>query len=134
MKIGIPLFGKRVSPHYSTAPELFVILTHGNTIYSTTILNLSQLSLTEKRRKLVALGIETVICGGIDEETSEWLRKKNIRVIENMMGKAMDVLSGFLLDEARSGNKPSRERMESNEKKGAEQRRAALEENKDHIF
>jgi len=112
MKIGIPLFGKRVSPHYSTAPELFVILTHDNTIYSTSILNLSRLSLTEKRRKLITLGIETVICGGIDEATREWLRQKNIRVIENMMGEAMEVLSGFLLNEAGRGNAPSQERRE----------------------
>lgn len=119
MKIGIPLFGKRVSPHYSTAPELFVILTHGNTIYSTSILNLSRLSLTEKRRKLIALGIETVICGGIDEATREWLRQKNIRVIENMMGEAMEVLSGFLLNETGRGNVPSQERREA---KGSNER------------
>lgn len=99
MKIAIPLFGKRVSPHYSTAPELFVILTHGNKVYSTTILNLSKLSLTEKRRKLITLGIETIICGGIDEATREWLRQKDIRVIENVMGEAMEALSDFLSSE-----------------------------------
>jgi len=109
MKIGMPLFGKRVSPHYSTAPELFVILTHGNTIYSTSVLNLSRLSLTERRRKLIELGIETVICGGIDEANREWLRQKNIRVVENMMGEAMEVLLDFLLKETETGSVSSKQ-------------------------
>jgi len=100
VKIGIPLFGKRVSPHYSTAPEMFVVLTHGSTIYSTTLLNLAKLSLTEKRRKVISLGIEVIICGGIDETNREWLRQKGIRIIDNKMGEAMDVVSAFLTDQS----------------------------------
>lgn len=96
MNIGIPLFKDRVSPHFSTAPEMLVAIIKNDIIYSVTKLNFTKISSIEKRRKLINLGIDTIICGGIDEITKEWLKHKGIHVIENVMGNAMDVLSAFL--------------------------------------
>lgn len=96
MKIAIPLFGKRISPHFATAPELLIVLVEGQTVYSTSRLDFSMASLVEKRRKIRAMGIETLFCGGIDNETKEWFEEKGIRVIENTMGEATAVLAGFL--------------------------------------
>jgi predicted Fe-Mo cluster-binding NifX family protein len=96
MKIGIPLFGKRVSPHFATAPELLVVLVEGQTVYSTSRLDFSRVSLTEKKRKIRDMGIETLFCGGIDNETKGWFEQRGIRVIGNTMGEATEVISSFL--------------------------------------
>lgn len=96
MNVAIPLYKGRVSPHFSTAPEMLIVLIKKDIIYSVTKLNFDKLSSTEKRRKLINLGIDTIICGGIDETTKEWLKHKGIHVIENVMGDAMDVLYTFV--------------------------------------
>ncbi len=96
MKIGIPLFKNRISPHFSTAPEMLVVTISTHAVYSTSRLNLSNLTLTEKKRKVIFLGIDTLICGGIDGKTKEWFIQKGIRVIENIMGEVEDILSDYL--------------------------------------
>ncbi len=96
MKIGIPLFKDRVSPHFSTAPELFVFLTEGRDICSVSRFSISNLSLVGKRRKIVGMGIEILICGGIDRINKTFFEERGVHVIDNLMGKAMDVLACFL--------------------------------------
>lgn len=117
MKIGIPLFGKRVSPHFATAPEFLVVLVEGQTVYSTSRLDFSRVSLTEKKRKIRDMRIETLFCGGIDNETKEWFEQRGIRVIGNTMGEATEVVASLLMETGRKdlaaewrSNKSKRER------------------------
>ena len=93
MTIAIPLFGERVSPHFSTAPELLVVLTREQTICSTMRFHFATASLAEKKKRLLSLGVETLICGGIDRGTQGWLQKRGIHVIANVLGEAEDALT-----------------------------------------
>jgi len=93
MKVAIPLFRKRISPNFLTAPELLVILAQGQKVSSTFLFRFSKLSLFERRKKLISLGIDLLICGGIDWPTKFCLEKHGTRVIDNTMGEVGEILS-----------------------------------------
>lgn len=97
MKIAIPLFGQSVSPHFSTAPEVLVVTLDGREVGSASRLEFSKLSLVGKRRKLIGIGIERLICGGIDCATKGWFEERGVRVTENVMGDAMEAVQRLLL-------------------------------------
>ncbi len=96
MTIAIPLFGERVSPHFSTAPELLVVLAGEQSIRTMMRFHFSQASLSEKKRKILSLGVEILVCGGIDRATRGWFEKRGIRVIPNAVGEAEEVLANRL--------------------------------------
>lgn len=93
MTVAIPLFGERVSPHFSTARVLLVILAQERTVSSTMRFYFSTDSLSERKLKILSLGVDILVCGGIDRGTEEWLEKRGIRVISNTTGDAGKVLS-----------------------------------------
>jgi predicted Fe-Mo cluster-binding NifX family protein len=96
MKVAIPLFKDRVSPHFSTAPEALLVQTDGGKVCATWKIDLARLSPTERRVKLLGLGIETLFCGGIDETSRSWFERQGICVEDNRMGNAMEMLIGHL--------------------------------------
>ncbi len=107
MTVAIPLFGERVSPHFSTARVLLVILVQEQTVSSTMRLHFSTDSLSERKLKILSLGVEVLVCGGIDRGTEEWLEKRGIRVISNIAGEAGEVLSDlFGLEQGLAGWNP----------------------------
>jgi len=93
MKIAIPLFKERISPHFLTAPDLLVVLAKGRKISSTIRLRFSTLSLSERKQKLLSLEVDILICGGIDWATKAGLERYGIRVIDNTMGEVGEILS-----------------------------------------
>ena len=96
MKVAIPLFKDRVSPHFSTAPEALLVQTEGGRVCASWKINFARLSPTERRAKLLSLGIETLFCGGIDEMSRSWFERQGIRVEDNRMGNAMEILERHL--------------------------------------
>lgn len=107
MTIAIPLFGERVSPHFSTAPELLVVLAQEQTICSRMRFHFATASLSEKKKRILSLGVETLVCGGIDRATCGWFEKRGIRVIPNAVGEADEILAERLgLLERPAGRKP----------------------------
>ncbi|MCK7512298.1 MAG: hypothetical protein MZV70_55135 [Desulfobacterales bacterium] len=96
MKVAIPLFKDRVSPHFSTAPEALLVQTECGKICATWKIDLASLSSTERRGKFLGLGIGTLFCGGIDRVTRSWFEKRGIHVEDNRMGNALEMLNGYL--------------------------------------
>jgi len=96
MKVAIPLFKNRVSPHFSTAPEAILVQIDSGEVFATWKINLSQLSPSERRIKLLGLGIEALFCGGIDGASRCWFEKQGIRVEDNRMGEAAEILERYL--------------------------------------
>lgn len=94
--LAIPLFGERVSPHFSTAPQLMVVVLQRRQPSSTIILPLVQDSIAERRNKLLSLGVTTLICNGIDQATLRWLERRGVRVLVNIVGAAEDVLNRLM--------------------------------------
>lgn len=95
MTVIIPLFGERISPHFSTAPEALVVESEGGCV-SMRKLDLSSLSLSERKAKIVSLGADMICCGGIDRATRNWFERKGIRVNYNLIGNAMEVVQRCL--------------------------------------
>ena len=99
MKVAIPLFRDRISPHFSTAPEALLVQTEAGRICATWKIDLTRLSSAERRGKFLSLGIEALICGGIDETSRSWFEKKGIHVEDNRMGNALEMLLEHLSSE-----------------------------------
>lgn len=95
--VAIPLYGERVSPHFSTAPQLMVVVLQQERPNSTIILPLVQSSIVERRNKLLSLGVTTLICNGIDQATHGWLERRGVRVVDNIVGGVEEVLNRLLL-------------------------------------
>lgn len=104
MTIAIPLFGERVSPHFSTAPELLVVLAQKQTISVMMRMPIAKESFSEKKKQIVCLGVDTLVCGGIDSATKAWLQKRGIHVLSNVQGEIEDILPD-LLRELRNATK-----------------------------
>jgi predicted Fe-Mo cluster-binding NifX family protein len=96
MVLGIPLFGSRVSPHFSTAREFLVVFARENRIHTRSRLEFSKDSPAQRRRRLLAMGIDSLICGGIDNATKQWFEERKVHVIENTMGDVEKVISRYL--------------------------------------
>lgn len=93
MTIAIPVFRRRVSPNFSTAPELLVVQSDGHTIWSRVRFSFSRASLTERKKRLLALGVDTLVCGGMDRVTQDWFERRKVRLITNIVGDVEEVLS-----------------------------------------
>ena len=93
MKVAIPLFENRVSPHFFTAPELLLAQIDGGAVCSTAKILLGNLTPSRRKAKLLALSPDVLLCGGIDGETRRWFERKGVRVTDNQMGDAMEILN-----------------------------------------
>lgn len=96
MTIAVPVFRERVSPNFSTAPELLVVQSDGHTIWSRMRISVSKASLAERKRRLLALGVDILICGGMDRVTQSWFERRQVRLITNVVGDVQEVLSGIM--------------------------------------
>ncbi len=96
MKVAIPLFKNRVSPHFHTAPELLLVQIDGAKTCSTWKISLENLFPVQRRRQILAFVPDTLLCNGIDVETKRWFEKHGIRVEDNRMGDAMEMLEHYL--------------------------------------
>ena len=96
MKVAIPLFENRVSPHFSTAPELLLVQVEGGIACSTWKITMKNLLPAQRKKQILALVPDTLLCGGIDVETRHWFERHGVRVENNRMGDAMDMLDRYL--------------------------------------
>lgn len=96
MKIAVPLFRKRVSPHFGSSSRILLLETNGTTICQEAILNVGGDTPMEIARCLVDLGVEKVICGGIQYHYKDWLIRKGVAVVDNQRGMAKEVIQDLL--------------------------------------
>jgi len=97
MKIAVPLFRKRVSPHFGSSSRILLLETKGEEICQETIWDLGGEGPIEIARRLVALGVEELICGGIQSHYKDWLIGKGVRVVDNQRGVAREIVQDLLL-------------------------------------
>ena len=100
MKIAIPQFKERISPHFGASGKILLIDIEGETVRRETILDVGDKSAMEIARLLVELGVEKVICGGIQYYYKEWLISKGICVMYNQKGEAGETIRMILEKEA----------------------------------
>jgi predicted Fe-Mo cluster-binding NifX family protein len=103
MKIAIPLFGSRISPRFDFSPELWMITVENGDLIHQEKLPMTNLSLSQRLDQLTSLGIDQVICGGIDGFCVNQLGRKGIGVLHNVVGEAEVAFNLFLKGRLRPG-------------------------------
>jgi predicted Fe-Mo cluster-binding NifX family protein len=96
MKVAIPLFENRVSPHFFTAPELLLVQIDSRIVCSSWKISLEIFTQAQRKVKILALGPDVLLCGGIDGETRRWFERQGVQVTDNQMGDAMEILDRHL--------------------------------------
>jgi len=96
IKIAIPLFGTRVSPRFDYTQGFLLVEEENGEIIERQEISAEDLTPYTRVRKLSELGIDTLICGGIDRASTQQLSFNGIRIYSWVTGEAEDALRCFL--------------------------------------
>jgi len=88
MKIAVPLFKDRVSPHFGASSTVLLVETDGATVCREATWEIKGERPMEMARRLADLGAEEIVCGGIQHRYKEWLIRKGIKALDNQRGVA----------------------------------------------
>ena len=96
IKVAVPLFNDRVSPHFGASRKMLLVMIEGGVIQSEATWDVGGETPMAITRRLVSLGIQYVICGGIQRTYKDWLIGNGITVMENQRGIAMEIIKKWL--------------------------------------
>ena len=96
MKIAIPLFKNRVAPHFGASSEVLLLEIKNASVKQEARWNLGAESPFDIARRLVDLGVEKVICGGIGRIYKDWLKEKGVAVEDNKRGEVKEIIKELL--------------------------------------
>ena len=96
VKIAVPLFKDRVSPYFGASSTFLLVETDGTTIHKETTWDLPGEGPMDIARRLTDLGVEKLICGGIQNQNKAWLMGKGIMVVDNQKGVAREIVRTHL--------------------------------------
>ena len=102
VKIAIPLFDQRVSPRFDCARDFLIASATNGYIVERQELSVSGWNCRERVKKLSELGVDTLICGGIDKLSERMLIAHRVRSYTWVTGMAEDALNSFLRGELES--------------------------------
>ena len=88
MTTAIALFGTRISPRFDCSQHFLLITSSENSVTAQHTETIREHMPIMKIRRLADLNVDTLICGGVDENSREYLRSYGITVLANMKGKA----------------------------------------------
>lgn len=92
-KILIPLYSDQVAPRFDLATEVYIISVgdDGRPIEKKTVV-LPRASAEQLCHLVLLEKIGTVVCGGIEDEYYQYLKWKNVNVLDSVVGSCKDVL------------------------------------------
>lgn len=96
MKMAIALFGRRVAPHFGSSSKVLLLEVRDGAIFGKNTKDLGGDGAMEIARRLVKLGVEGLICGGIQRSCKEWLISKGVAVLDNQKGEVENFLKNPL--------------------------------------
>lgn len=96
MKIAVPVFGSRVSPRFDCAQVFLVVTAHEGNGLQREQLSATNWAPHERIRRLMELGVNAVVCGGIDWRSAETLRSAGIVVCSSITGDVDEALDAWL--------------------------------------
>ncbi len=96
MKIAIPTFASRVSPRFDCARSVLLVSVDDDGTAERAELTASDWTPHERINKLVELGVDTVICGGIDCWSVASFQSAGVTVYGWITGEADDALASLL--------------------------------------
>ncbi|MBW1784188.1 MAG: NifB/NifX family molybdenum-iron cluster-binding protein [Deltaproteobacteria bacterium] len=99
VKIAVPLFNDRVSPHFGASSTFLLVEANGTTICREATWDVPAEGPMEMARRLADLGVEKLICGGIQNRHKDWLIRKGVTVVDNQRGVAREIVHHLLKSE-----------------------------------
>jgi predicted Fe-Mo cluster-binding NifX family protein len=96
MKTAIATFATRVSPRFDCAQSILVVTTDEGEPSNRQELSTSDWAPHERVNRLLELGVDTVICGGIDRWSSASFQSAGVTVYGWVTGEAEDALAALL--------------------------------------
>jgi len=103
MKIAIPMFHTKISPRFDQA-QGFVFLETGHAeVLTRAELATIGWSEMDKMRQLLGLEVETLICGGIDRASLQYLSFNGVNVYSWVTGEVDDAVACFLDNRMKPG-------------------------------
>ena len=96
MKIAIPTFGTRVSPRFDCAQEIAVVTVGEGCLSDRQELAASDWPPHERIHRLLEVGVDTVICGGIDRWSVMRLQSAGVTIYGWVSGEVGDALAALL--------------------------------------
>jgi predicted Fe-Mo cluster-binding NifX family protein len=103
MKIAIPVFHTKVSPRFDQTQGFVLLETESDKVVTRQNLSTKGWSVFEKMKQLLALGVDTLICGGIDRTSIQYLSDKGVNVYSWVTGEVNDAVICFLNDKMEPG-------------------------------
>ena len=96
MKIAIPMFNTRVSPRFDFASKILVATIEGRQVIDRETYSLINLNPIRRSSLLSDLGVNTIICGGINSFYQRLINANAIEVISMVQGEIEEVLELFI--------------------------------------
>ncbi len=103
VKVAVPVFERRVSPRFGLSPEMWVYTIEEGKVLGRERLAMTGFSPAQWVRELLNIGVDTLICGGIDGFYCNQLQGSGISIISDVMGEAEEIFSLFLKGGLSSG-------------------------------
>ena len=96
IKVAVPLFKDRVSPHFGASSKMFLVTVEQGIIQSEATWDVGGETPMEIARRLVNISIQYILCGGIQRTCKDWLLRNGITVVENQRGVVREVIKKLL--------------------------------------
>jgi len=95
MKIAIPLFRERVAPYFGASSKVLLVEMQGEAIAHEATWDVGGEGAMEIARRLVDLGVEKLVCGGIQTRYKNWLIGRGVTVVDNQRGPARELVANL---------------------------------------
>jgi len=103
MKIVVSVLDNKISPRFDSTYKFMVVSVNETKINDMEDIVLSTINPIQRVNELADMGIDTVICGVVNEFTLSLLVKKGINVVPGVIGNIEEVLNLFLNGNLRPG-------------------------------
>lgn len=104
-KVLICLYGNEVSPRFDLTREVLIaVIEKEGTIRGEKEVVLPQASVEMLCHMILTDEIQVVICGGIEEEYYQYLKWKNVKVLDSVIGECKTVLQRFAHGRLKAGD------------------------------
>ena len=104
MKVALPRFGEDVAPCFEHTATISIFTVEGGRAAEQTDFALSSREPLDRVRLLRDQGVETLICGGMQDRFQTMVEGHGIRVISWVSGEVDELLARFLRGELRPGD------------------------------
>jgi len=103
MKIAIPVFHTKISPRFDQTQGFVLLETENAGVVARENLTTKGWSVIAKMKQLVDLGVDILICGGIDRASMQYLSFNGLKIYSWVTGEVDDAVVCFLDNRMKPG-------------------------------